>query len=127
MQGPKEFLTKLQDPMPAPADCGRDRICGRANLDVCLREKQIAGEAGENEAEVTWPFSTVSSCHQDFDGFLLDSIPISQAEVIEEGAGSCGCGPFSVGCFQEIGRCEESLKAQRTGQSCCDLFFASKP
>jgi len=48
----------------------------------------IAGEAGENEAEVTWPNIPDSLIYQDFYGFRSDLIRISQAEVIEEGAGS---------------------------------------
>jgi hypothetical protein len=79
----------------AATDFGYDQIFSNFEgqnllfVNLCLRKKvSIAGEAGENEAEVTRPNILDSLIYQDFYGFQSDLIRISQAEVIEEGAGS---------------------------------------
>ena len=78
----------------AATDFGYDQIFSNFEgqnllfVNLCLRKKCRSGEAGENEAEVTRSNILDSLIYQDFYGFQSDLIRISQAEVIEEGAGS---------------------------------------
>lgn len=110
----------------AATDFGYDQIFSNFEgqnllfVNLCLRKKvSIAGEAGENEAEVTRPNILDSLIYQDFYGFQSDLIRISQAEVIEEGAGSGHVVSWKI--LKQSRRCQESVQAQRTGQS-CDIF-----